>query len=207
MKNKLWILTLIILTLALGGCQGESISEGETGVLNETYAEGALPIETQLIVGTINLEETDLALEAEMAEELLPLWKMYKSLVESDTTAQAELSALLDQIQETMTTEQIEAIAAMELTKEDMAAINQEMGWGAQKALEGEKNGESGDFGKGQGGIPGGIPGGAGKQGNMTPEQIATAQAKRQEMGGGVRNMFNAKLVEGLIEILEGKIQ
>jgi len=207
MKNKIWILTLIISLLFLAGCQGESISEGETGVLNGTYAEDAIPIVTQLIVGTINLEETDLAVDAEMAEELVLLWKMYKSLVESDTTAQGEITALIDQIQDAMTTEQIEAIAAMELTKEDMASLNQEMGWGAQKAPDEAKNGESGGFGRGQGGMPGGIPGGDGKQGNMTPEQIATAQAKRQEMGGGVRNMFNAKLVEGLISILEGKIQ
>ncbi len=201
MKNKLWILTLIIVTIALAGCQSESTPEPETATLNQSYAEDALPIETQLIVGTINLEETDLAIDAEMAEKLLPLWKMYKSLVESDTTAEAEITALLDQIQDTMTTEQIETIAAMELTKEDMATLNQEMGRGSEEA----NNGKSG-FGGVPGGMPGTGGGGAGK-GDMTPEQIATAQATRAEMGGGMRNMFNAKLVEGLISILEGKME
>ena len=209
MKKKMWILTVMILALVLAGCQGESAPEVEAGTLNEAYAEDALPIDTQLIVGTIMLKETDLAVNAEMAEELLSLWKMYKSLIESDTTAQAEITALLDQIQDTMTAEQIEAIAAMELTKEDMATLNQEMGWGAQTAPEGTEKDGSGGFGGGQGGLPRGVPGGGGGAGQegMTPEQIATAQATRQEMGGRTSSMFNVRLAEGLISILEAKIQ
>lgn len=208
MKNKLWTLTLtlIILTLALVGCQGESVPEPETGILNQSYAEDALPIDTQLIVGTIKLEETDLAVDAEMAEELLPLWKMYKSLIESDIAAQEEVTALINQIQNAMKTEQIEAIAAMELSREDMSSLNQGMNQSPDSAKEGANS-----FGGGQGGgMPGGgmsgAGGGAGRS-DMSPDEIATAQAMREEMGGGMRNMFNAKLVEELITMLEAKIQ
>ncbi len=204
MKNKLWTgtLTLIILTIALAGCQTESTPEPESGTLNQSYAENALPIETQLIVGTINLEETDLAVDAEMAEELLPLWKMYKSLIESDIAAQEEVTALIDQIQDAMTAEQIEAIAAMELTREDMAALNQEKGGAGQNAPERTEKSGSGGFGGGQGGIPGSGSG----QDDMSPGEIATAQAMREEMSGGTRNMFNAKLAGELISVLEGKL-
>lgn len=203
MKNKLWILTLIILTIALAGCQTENSPEPESGTLNESYAEDALPIETQLIIGTVNLEETDLAVDADMAEQLLPLWKMYKSLIESDSTAEAEITAMLDQIQDTMTSEQIEAIVAMELSREDMAAFNQGTGQPPEDAEEG--TGAGGGVGRGQGG---GIPGaGAGADGSdMSPDEIATAQAMREEMGGS-RNKFNIKLVEELIAILEGKME
>ena len=144
MKKQMWILVLIILSTALAGCQGESTPEVEAGTLNTNYAEDALPIDTQLIVGTINLEETELAVDAEMAEELLPLWKMYKSLVESDITVQEEITALINQIQDTMTSEQIEAIVSMELTKEDMATLNQEMSWGGQSRPEGVEKGTGG---------------------------------------------------------------
>ena len=200
MKKKIWILTLIILAIALAGCQGESAPEVEAGTLNTNYAEDALPIDTQLIVGTINLEETELAIDAEMAEELLPLWKMYKSLVESDITVQEEITALINQIQDTMTSEQIEAIVSMELTKEDMATLNQGMG----QRPDGAKEEGSGGFGGGQGG---GMPGGGASGADMSPEEIATAQAMREEMSSGTRNMFNAQLAERLISFLEAKIQ
>ena len=200
MKKKMWILALIILALFLAGCQGENTPEVEAGALNTNYAEDALPIDTQLIVGTINLEETELAIDAEMAEELLPLWKMYKSLVESDITVQEEITALINQIQDTMTSEQIEAIVSMELTKEDMATLNQGMG----QRPDGAKEEGSGGFGGGQGG---GMPGAGAGGADMSPEEIATAQAMREEMSSGTRNMFNAQLAERLISFLEAKIQ
>ncbi|MFV1860093.1 MAG: hypothetical protein ACC647_12180, partial [Anaerolineales bacterium] len=82
----------------------------------------------QLILGTLQLETTDLAVDADQAAELIPLWKALRSLSNSDTAAEAEIEAVINQIQETMTAEQIEAIAALDLSSEDVRTIIQELG-------------------------------------------------------------------------------
>lgn len=112
------------------------------------------PLALKLALGTFKLEDTEYPVDSEQAAELLPLWKALRSMSESETAATAEVDALLNQILDTMTPEQITAINNMGLTGQDMATIFEELG------LE--------------------IGGGAGRFGNMTPEQQATMQAARE---------------------------
>lgn len=113
-------LLTLLLVLSLTSCSatnGAQSSEAEvTGPLTEDY-DDAPPIITQLVVGTIRLGNGDLAVDAAQAAELLPLWKAYRGLSASDSSSSLELEALVEQIQETMTTEQIEAIAQMVTAK------------------------------------------------------------------------------------------
>jgi hypothetical protein len=144
------------------------------------------------------------------------------SLSSSDTAAPEELTAITEQIQETMTAEQLQAIEEMAITSEDMFATMQELGLvnAPQVNASGTPQPGSG-FGGGQGQGPGGgfVPGGAppgggppdggpggggGGQG-LTQEQIATAQARRAEGGGGFGNRMLTPLVEAVIELLESK--
>ena len=83
-----------------------------------------------LLVGTLKLEDTDQAVSAEQAATLLPLWQAYRSLSTSQTAAEAEVDALLNQIQSTMTSDQVDAINAMNLTITDMMDLMQSMGVG-----------------------------------------------------------------------------
>ena len=92
--------------------------------LSMDFADDALSPALQLVVGTLFLEETDLAVDAELAEILLPYWKLYVSLLDSDSTAPEELTGLINEIEELMTTEQINHIAGMELTQESMGTLN-----------------------------------------------------------------------------------
>ena len=213
MKKTLFAL-ILILALALTACGGtatETASAGAGG-LNADY-ENALSVQLQLSVGTFNLEGTDLAVDAEQAADLVPLWQVLNGLNESGTAAPEEIDALVVQIEETMTAEQIEAIAAMQLTRESMGAIMQEyalsMGMGG-----GETPPEGFTPGQGRGGsdVPGlssGGPGGSSSTG-MTPEQMATAQAERGKTGEDAANsMMNSRLsrvvVDGLITLLQSK--
>ncbi len=50
------------------------------------------------------------------AAQLIPLYTLLQQMSTSGTAAQAEIDAVLEQIQATMTTDQIHAIAAMKLT-------------------------------------------------------------------------------------------
>ncbi len=149
MTRMLWILTLaLIAVLVLVACGGErepsagaeaaaepenqvagqvetSISEGAQ--LAEDYSD-ALSIEGQLALGTLQLEETDKAVDQVQATELLTLWQAYRNLSNSDTAASAEVEAVLNQIQETMTSDQIAAIAEMQLTTDSITALIEEGG-------------------------------------------------------------------------------
>ncbi len=206
--KKLTLTILMILVLTISACGAGSATETSTDALNTDY-ENALSIQMQLSIGTFKLEEGSIAADAEQAAELIPLWQVLKSLLESDTAAEEEIEALVSQIEETMTAEQIESIAAMELTREDMGAVMQEYGL-QPEGREGETPPEGFTPGQGRGGS--GVPGmgggpGAGETG-MTLEQIATAQAEREasgETGSRMNSRMSGVIIEGLIEFLQSK--
>jgi len=83
-----------------------------------------------LLVGSLKLEDTDQAVSTDEAAKLLPLWQAYRSLSTSQTAAEAEVEALLNQIQSTMTSDQVQAIKAMNLTSTDMMNLMQSIGTG-----------------------------------------------------------------------------
>jgi len=150
--------------MVLVGCGGEQATPapadeggGEaytSAVLDASYPD-ALNVGNQLALGTMQLEETGSAVTSEQAAALLPLWQA----LQGGVTAQAEVNAVLKQVEGTMTQEQLEAIAAMQLTQEDLRAWMQEQGLG---------------MGGGQG------QGGGGQE--LSSEDRATRQAER---GGG----------------------
>jgi len=130
-KHPISIIGLTLgLAVVLSSCSGSFTSSNAAqagGLLNADY-ENALPVELQLAVGILALDGTENAIDAQIAAELLPLWKAIRSLSESDSVAAEEIQAVFKQIQETMTPKQVQAIAAMQLTREDMTQLAEEMG-------------------------------------------------------------------------------
>ncbi len=234
--KKIIISSILIFTLALASCAAKSsaTTNQETTIQNDK-----LSTELELIIGTFKLEGTDNAVTTEQAAKLVTLWQAYQTLSTSDTTASEELTALVKQIQSSMTTAQKDAITAMNLTGQDMMALMQEkglvtfqtangtvIGTPSPNQLPGEgftiqqgvpsRSGENfqppsgGGPGQGAGGPPGGgfIIQGEFNSGemdsNMSPEQLATAQASRgnrfQQSG-----MIPSALLNALIEYLQTK--
>ena len=134
MKKVLLLITgLMVFTVALAACSGSStgvVSEDTTTNSNTSQMAESLSQVNKLLVGTLMLKETEQDVTKEEATKLLPLWQAYRSLSNSDTSAQAEVDALLNQIQGTMTAEQVKAIEAMNLTAQDMVDTMQSMGGG-----------------------------------------------------------------------------
>jgi hypothetical protein len=228
---KRWFHTAILVLLVglLVACAPKVASPGSTGnadkavsrsPLNTNY-ENALPVLNQLMVGTFKLEGSDQAVTASQAGELAVLWKAYRSLSASDATSAVELDALRDQILETMTEQQLAAIADMRLTREDLVSVMQERGIGTNagsvrgnlspeqaSAMQTRRaqGGGGGFAGPGGGGPPpGGFPGGFVPGGGQAPnaEQIATLQAQRGGRAGGA--MMEGPLFEALVQLLESK--
>ena len=208
------ILTILILTLT--ACSSASTSNDSSSLPQVGSPAGELSASAQLIVGTLKLKETQNAVTAEQAAELLPLWQTMQVLSESDTAADQETEALIAQIQETMTAGQVQAITDMNLTREDMMSILQEqglaIGGGPAGRNTNSQNGNTtggGGFRPGSdelpggappGGFPGGGPGGGGS--GLSPDQIATARASRQNSSG---SFVSPILINALIEYLQEK--
>ena len=150
----------------------ENSTTGNDTRLNADFAD-ALPIQTQLAIGSIQLETTDMAISEAQAEIILPLWQALQALGQSETTAEAELTAVLNQIQGEMTDDQIAFIADLELTLEKFQAMreNGEIALGRGRGGQGGQAGGAaggGQGGRGQGGgLLGGGQGGRGQGGGL----------------------------------------
>jgi hypothetical protein len=131
MKNKtlffLPTLVVIVFTAACSGTQQSSTNQTSQNS-STTVTNGSMSVEEQLAVGTLKLEGTDLAVTADEAKTLLPLWRAVKSLSSSDTTAAEELTALYQQIRDSMTSAQVQEINSMQLTQDDINALEQSLG-------------------------------------------------------------------------------
>ncbi len=216
MKKVKFLGVLVSLTLILVACGGANgAANTATTALNEDYPD-ALPIQTQLTLGILKLEETDLAVDTEQAAELLTLWQAIRSLSSSDITAEGEIEAIVNQILDTMSSEQLEAIAAMELTQEGILELTQELGIarGGDWTGEGDPRSSAPDGmvpGSGPGGgLGGGMGGGRFSEGegnlDLDPEQIATLQAERAEKRSS-GDRFSMFLINPLIQMLESRSQ
>ncbi len=211
MKKRMVVLG-ILLALVLAACGGgDGDDSGEGGAssggvtLNEDYAD-ALPVSSQLAIGTFLLEETDDVVTVEQAGELLTAWQMLQALQSSGTAAQVELDAVLGQIQRAMTNDQLTAIKDMMLTPASLMELIQEQG-GLGKGLAGGQGG--GGFRLPAGVIPGGGAGGGmgggmgGGLGNFSPEEMEAAMAER--MGSFMETAMTRMLVSLLEARAEGE--
>ena len=117
MKKALLLIPVLALLFSLVACSKTTSQTSQTGTST------SLSTATELLVGTFKLEDTDLAVTADQAKQLLPLWQMLQSLSTSSTAATEEMQALVDQIKGVMTAEQMASITAMNLTQQDMLTL------------------------------------------------------------------------------------
>lgn len=200
MMRKMMVMLFALLVVACSG-EAEVAVEGNVVEASTTTDRvrlsadypNALPIQSQLAIGTIQLEESDLAVDETLATEILPLWRALQSLSASETTASAEITAVLNQIQDTMTPEQITAITDLQLTDEMVQTMIADGTLAFGRGPGGQGGGAEGGQGGGRGGGPGGglLGGGGGGRpggdvGNADPDELATRRAERfGESGAG----------------------
>jgi hypothetical protein len=164
-STKGLVVFLIVLAL-LAGCSQATPTPVPAPELSEDY-EDALSHRNQLLLGTIRLEGTDLALTVDQARTLLPLWQGVQSLARSGTSSELEMDALMDQIEAAYSASQMGAIYAMRLTRADLNEDAAELGI----AIGGTGNGTS-------------MAEGGGEGAHLSEAERATRQAERQASGG-----------------------
>ncbi|KPK90122.1 MAG: hypothetical protein AMJ88_16630 [Anaerolineae bacterium SM23_ 63] len=228
-RSILFILALTVMGM-LSGCgttNGNTSSSGNDAQapsrasqgdrLGDDYAD-ALSIQGQLAAGILLLEDTDLAVDEALAEELLPLWRAAQSLMNSDRAAKLEIEAVYNQIQDTMTPDQISAIAEMALTEDSLTTMMEEgkLFSGQVGFVRGRGNSTGGEgfiFTPPEGGFQGGPfvfsqegPGEGPRGGfaeGMNPEVMATRQV--QVAGNNLGNFQDQMLIMAVIRTLEMK--
>ncbi|MBN1450039.1 MAG: hypothetical protein JW963_03415 [Anaerolineales bacterium] len=90
--------------------------------------ENAAPIQTQLIIGIYMLEGSGQAITAAQASALLPLLTPLKDISNSNNTiSQEQIDTLMAQAVSVLTTEQIQAIVAMQVTQETIMSAMQQL--------------------------------------------------------------------------------
>ena len=237
MKKAIFTFTVFTLLLALVACGGTSnTTSNSTGGTGSTAdnSTASLSLEMQLLLGTIKLEDTDLAVSADQASQLLPLWQALQSLEASDTAASEEIEAVVNQIKANMTSQQMDAITAMKLTQQDVMTVMSDAGLSFNDSGASGSSGSS--SGSSQSGFPaggfdpgaasnppsgGGAAGGAGgppSSGSAPaggvdmggdpgfgPQQMATQQAGGQSDGSN--NRIPTPLLRALIDLLQKKAQ
>ena len=229
MKRLILLLTVLFVFMAACSSGEASVTVDDTAVateaarLSEDYSD-ALPVMTQLAVGTLRLEETDLAVDETLAAEILPLWQAAQSLNNSDTAASVEVEAVLSQIQDAMQPTQVTAIADMKLTSDSLTELVEsgEIAFGpgigrGQGQTDGEGFTPPAGFGGGGGpgggpggGVPGGfpeggVPGGGGFGGEtISEDDLATRQAQFAS-GEGLEGFQDQAMIGAVIRLLQNK--
>ena len=190
--KKIFLPLMFLFALLLASCSRTAAPVSTTG--GDIYVsqnlpvdyEDALAVRNQLALGTLELIQSDSAISAEQAQTLLPLWQALRSTQQAGGTAQAEVSALLTQIEAAMKPEQLQSIASMKLTFTNMQE------WATANGI---------TMGSG-----GGTPG----QGSgMSPEARATKQAAEgvtSSSGGGSGSILPTALMDAVIASLQAQV-
>lgn len=219
----------IVIMISLAGCSGKSASstsnQNGQNFLNANPA--SIPIEQKTGIGILKLEGTDLAVTADQAKTLLPLWQALKTLSSDTNTTAEEITALNKQIEGALTDKQIQTIKDMTWTSDDLRQLFRPSGGNGSggNGTNGQATPSQGSSTQGsstqssngrrtnggfQGGPPEGFGGGGffgpgGANGAQNPAASRTpvpGQAERRAAGG-----MNLMFVDQVIQLLQGKIK
>lgn len=161
----------------------------QSTTINYEY-EGALSTKLLLAFSTLKLAESAYPITVEQAPQMLMLWQALDNLSQSGTSAEAEVNALLFQIEQLFTSEQISSINAMALTQVDLQT------WA-------QTNGITIGSGTGTGT---GTGQGSGQGSGLSPEEKATKQAENSLTGTAASGEggLSSAVTEALLTYLEG---
>jgi hypothetical protein len=215
---------------AQGSSAGQSAN---TGSLTSSSTD-ALPVEDQLLLGTFKLEGTSNAITAAQAQGLLPLWQQIQSLSPSmgpgsgnatqtqasgtpavvaqtnNFTNQPQINALVKQIQATMTSAQLQAIAAMQLTQDSVMTIMQSHGINMGGPGAGSANGQQPPQGNPPSGngqaAQGNPPSGNGQPATQGTPQAGNAPSNPPAGPSGQGTFVPPQFISTLLQLLQNRI-
>lgn len=190
--RSLAILIVAVSLLAACAPAAETTPAPPTSIAGEyltTEFADAANLRNQLALGIMQLDGTPNVVTPEQAGRLVPLWQAVIALSGDETTASEELTAVQDQIVATLTAEQLQSIAAMQITNADLSVFYAEYGLVLPTPVPGVTK------------VPGS---GSGKTEEEKAAAQATAAALGQTTTGGTGQSARTLLFEKTIEYLAG---
>jgi len=186
--KRILIFTLLLSALFIASCGTNAAASTTSDVYTSSNLpadyENALPVRNQLAIGTMKLDGTAQAVTPDQAKKLLPLYQALRGTTTSGGGSQEEITALLTQIESTMTVEQISLIGEMKLTFTDMQT------WSTENGISLGQN--SGQPGSGMG---------------LSPEARATKQAAEGMTGQTPGSGGGTAVMDSIINYLGGLVQ
>ncbi len=173
-------------------------------------------VRSQVGMGILMMEGTDLAVSADQAKSLLPLWKAVKSLSNDSSIPDAEITAIYRQMQESLSAEQIQAIQSLKWSNADLNTLVERYdiqmtstGTTGKSSASQSQSGQNAGAGMPAGGGPGGDPGGGiglgGDMGGGAPQiQSVAYSGAASGTGSGDMNMI---LADAIISVLQKHVQ
>jgi hypothetical protein len=208
-----FLLLLPCLVLLLSGCASLTGQAGNTGQVSNLASDLTLTSKTGL--GILELEGQTLAVDADQAKTLLPLWQALQTLSSDSNTTPDEIASLNDQIEESLTAEQLAAIGEMSWNEDDLSALVQEYSPSSGQSASSDAS-ETDNVSSSSGAAMGGMPGGAPMEGGddmmaigatgattsaASSHTTITGQEDRESAGG-----LNLVFAPAVIELLQSKI-
>lgn len=198
LRPRFWALVAIASLLMLTACSTSSSAASAASTDPMTPA-------LKLALGTLHLASTDQAVDAATAAQLLPLWQLMDELSTNSAASPAEITAVIEQIESTMTASQLRYIQALNLTESSVAQASQGSGASASAgstttASDVKASSPAGPVpgaGMGSAGIP--LDGGGGMPG------AASQQNSSDSTSSGASG--NTALIQEVIQLLERKLQ
>jgi hypothetical protein len=226
MKKIIFSLVVLTLIFSLVACSKT------TSQATDSESTTTLSTSAEILVGTFKLEGTGFAVTSDQARILLPLWQMLQSLSTSSTAATEEIQAVVDQINSTMTSDQMDAITEMKLSQQDMMTLlsqNMTSAPGAADSTPMALNGLPSDGSPPTGGMPsgggssdrgappsGGMPSGgsapsggfpAGGDTGTTSGSSGMSTTPQAVRSNGMADQLPSPLLNALIELLKQRAQ
>jgi hypothetical protein len=100
-------------------------TQNQVGVVSSPTPTNA-SIQPELAIGILKLEGTASAVTPSQARIMFPLWQALNSLSTNNNTSPAEISAIFQQVESSLTPEQTSAIAQMNWRMSDLQALEQQ---------------------------------------------------------------------------------
>ena len=214
------IFTLLFVLTACGSSSASTSIVGNGGSSSNSFRSGSsanapLSPESKLALGTIKLDSTKLAVDPKMAANLIPLWQLLLQLNSSSSTAPQEVTAVMDQIHNTMTPDQLKTINSMPLTQADIFTIFQQQdqsnsggtnGSGNSRFSGGNRGGNGGGGFIFAGGGPGGPGGGFSNNGSGSNTSTQATALTAEQAAQARQNAISSLLINQLIRLLEVKL-
>jgi len=201
------IILIFVLAFALVACSALSnLSTAAPSVAPAAAADTAL--ESKLAVGILKLEGTAQAVTVEQATDLLAFWQGVQLLTSNKSASGLELAAFYQQIQETLTAEQVSAIQQVSWTAEEITGLIKAAGGATAQGSAVRKTGSAQtQTGGGPGGgnadlalINGATASNAVSSTQTTP--VATRVAGSSTLSSGL----NAQLAGAVIDLLQKRV-